>query len=38
MDIGSNFEWTWVNWTKNNKDKPKQGFGNSKQNLNVFEN
>jgi hypothetical protein len=18
MDIGSNFEWTWVNWTRNN--------------------
>jgi hypothetical protein len=37
MDIGSNFEWTWVNWTMNNKNKPKQGSANSKQNLNLFE-
>jgi hypothetical protein len=21
MDIGSNFEWTWVNWTRNNFQK-----------------
>jgi hypothetical protein len=38
MELGSHFEGTSVNWTKNNRNKLKQGFGNSKRNLNLFEN